>query len=113
MSLLHPCKDCIVKMLCKEMCGKTIPNSLVNDTLMHIERCVDCGCTKGLSNIILMDTMRCKECRSMYYLTSTSDPSPRIDRKYKVHHFGAMEHYIDRTFAEYIDKMKKHIGVVR
>jgi hypothetical protein len=108
MSLLHPCEDCIVKMVCREICGKTVQSPLIHDTMMYLERCVDCGCKIGISNILFNDTLRCKECMSMYYLTSY--PPSRINRKYKVHIFGAMEHYVERTFSNYVEKIKLRIG---
>jgi hypothetical protein len=98
-------------MVCREICGKTVPLSLVTHTLIKLERCIDCGCSIGISNILFNDTLRCKECRSMYYLTISTHP--HIDRKHKVHTFGIMEHYIDRTFADYVEKMKIRIGDLR
>lgn len=69
----YPCKDCIVKGNCSELCDKISPignDPSIRDFIFDNRHCMDCGCEK--CSVYGQCTAVCDECNSAYYFIMTT-----------------------------------------
>jgi hypothetical protein len=66
----YPCKECILKGNCSELCDKISPiwtDPSITDFIFDYNHCMDCGCEK--CSVYGQYTLVCDECNSAYYFT--------------------------------------------
>lgn len=111
---LYPCKECIVKGVCRTMCdnvSKNIP------TIMTDRHCPDCGCKECFEFIIGLQYMVCSECKSAFYFSEYLNPGsvnrvlrPSFSIKRSLKFGDSATHYNHTTFGRCMDDYKIIVG---
>jgi hypothetical protein len=108
-----PCKECIVKSICKELCPKALNKGYLSRQLyFHIRwyiSCPDCGCLTGTKyNGEWMSTIECSECGSQFFPTTTKDRLVTIYRNGKrPREHRTRERVFNTKFKYYIDELDR------
>jgi hypothetical protein len=105
----YPCKDCIVKGICKIACNMLMRVREGDELVLFINingRCPDCGHTTGIRyNGIYIGIMECTECYTSFLPTMSQDNILNLLRLKKGKTTLDGRHKNLMTFSKYIEEL--------